>query len=164
MLINEAMASRYWPDEDPVGKRITVGSFGRPMSREIIGVVGDVRHTGLDSDPRPEFFVPHLQNPFGGMAIVVRATSDPDQLLTAAKDQIRAIYKDQPFYSINTMDALVTKSLGERRFNLLLLCAFAAIALLLAGIGIYGLISFSISQRTHADKEFAWRSEPKRAT
>jgi putative ABC transport system permease protein len=149
VLINEAMASRYWPDEDPVGKRITVGSFGRPMSREIIGVVGNVRHTGLDSDPRPEFFVPHLQNPFGGMAIVVRATSDPDQLLTAAKDQIRAIYKDQPFYSINTMDALVTKSLGERRFNLLLLCAFAAIALLLAGIGIYGLISFSISQRTH---------------
>jgi putative ABC transport system permease protein len=149
VLINEAMSRRYWPDEDPVGKKITVGSFGRPMSREIIGVVGDVRHTGLDSNPRPEFFVPHLQNPFGGMAIVVRATSDPDQLLTAAKDQIRAINKDQPFYSINTMDALLTKSLGERRFNLLLLCAFATIALLLAGVGIYGLISFSISQRTH---------------
>ncbi len=149
VLINEAMARRFWPDEDPVGKKITVGSFGRPMSREIIGVVADVRHTGLDSNPRPEFFVPHLQNPFGGMAIVVRTSSDPETLLPAAKDQIRAIYKDQPFYSINTMDALVSRSLGERRFNLLLLCAFASIALLLAGVGIYGLISFSISQRTH---------------
>ncbi|HEX5732214.1 MAG TPA: ABC transporter permease [Blastocatellia bacterium] len=149
VLINEAMARRFWPDEDPVGKRITVGSFGRPMSREIIGVVADVRHIGLDSDPRPEFFVPHLQNPFGGMAIVVRTSSDPETLLPAAKDQIRAINKDQPFYSINTMEALVSRSLGERRFNLLLICAFATIALVLAGVGIYGLISFSISQRTH---------------
>ena len=149
VLINESMAQRFWPDEDPVGKKITVGSFGRPMSREIIGVVGDVRHTGLDSNPRPEFFVPHLQNPFGGMAIVVRTSSDPAVLLSAAKDQIREINKDQPFYSINTMDELVSKSLGERRFNLLLLCTFATIALTLAGVGIYGLISFSISQRTH---------------
>jgi putative ABC transport system permease protein len=149
VLINESMARRFWPDEEPVGKKITVGSFGRPMSREIIGVVGDVRHTGLDSNPRPEFFVPHLQNPFGGMAIVVRTSSDPSAILSAAKDQIREINKDQPFYSINTMDALVSKSLGERRFNLLLLCTFAAIALALAGVGIYGLISFSISQRKH---------------
>ena len=149
VLINEAMARRFFPEEDPVGKKMTVGSFGRPMSREIIGVVADVRHTGLDSDPRPEFFVPHLQNPFGGMAIVVRTSSDPDALLPAAKEQIRAINKDQPFYSINTMEALVSRSLGERRFNLLLLCAFATIALVLAGVGIYGLISFSISQRTH---------------
>jgi putative ABC transport system permease protein len=149
VLINEAMARRFFPDEDPVGKKITVGSFGRPMSREIVGVVADVRHTGLDSNPRPEFFVPHLQNPFGGMAIVVRTISDPETLLPAAKEQIRAINKDQPFYSINTMDALVSRSLGERRFNLLLLCAFATIALVLAGVGIYGLISFSISQRTH---------------
>ena len=149
VLINESMARRFWPDEDPVGKKITVGSFGRPMSREIIGIVGDVRHTGLDSNPRPEFFVPHLQNPFGGMAIVVRASSDPAVLLSTAKEQIREINKDQPFYSINTMDALVSKSLGERRFNLLLLCTFATIALTLAGVGIYGLISFSISQRTH---------------
>ena len=149
VLINEAMARRFFADEDPVGKKITVGSFGRPMSREIVGVVADVRHTGLDSNPRPEFFVPHLQNPFGGMAIVVRTSSDPETLLPAAKDQIRAINKDQPFYSVYTMDALVSRSLGERRFNLLLLCAFAAIALVLAGVGIYGLISFSISQRTH---------------
>ena len=149
VLINEAMARRFFPEEDPVGKKITVGSFGRPMSREIVGVVADVRHTGLDSNPRPEFFVPHLQNPFGGMAIVVRTYSDPETLLPAAKEQIRAINKDQPFYSINTMDALVSRSLGERRFNLLLLCVFATIALVLAGVGIYGLISFSISQRTH---------------
>ena len=149
VVINEAMARRFFPEEDPVGKKFTVGSFGRPMSREIIGVVADVRHTGLDSNPRPEFFVPHLQNPFGGMAIVVRTSSDPDALLPAAKEQIRAINKDQPFYSINTMDALVSRSLGERRFNLLLLSSFALIALVLAGVGIYGLISFSISQRTH---------------
>ena len=85
VLINEAMARRFFPDEDPVGKKITVGSFGRPMSREIVGVVADVRHMGLDSNPRPEFFVPHLQNPFGGMAIVVRTYFGPGNIAARRK-------------------------------------------------------------------------------
>jgi putative ABC transport system permease protein len=149
VVINETMARRYWPEEDPIGKTIVVRSFGKPTPREIIGVVGDERHTGLDSDPRPEFFVPHLQNPFGSMTIVVRTNSDPLALLPSLKNEIWAINKDQPFYDIATMEQLVSGSLVERRFHLLLLGTFAAIALLLAGVGIYGLISFSTSQRTH---------------
>jgi putative ABC transport system permease protein len=149
ILINDSMARRFWPNDDPIGRKIVVGSFGKPMAREIIGVVGDSRHTGLDSNPRPEFFVPLLQNPFGSMTFVVKTSSDPIKLLPTLKSEIWSVNKDIPFYSIATMDQLISDSLGVRRFNLLLLGSFATIALVLAGVGIYGLISYSTGQRTH---------------
>ena len=149
VLIGETMARRYWPDEDPVGKKINLAFLGPPKIREIIGVVGDSRHTGLDSNPRTEIFLPHLQEPYGSMTYVVRARDDSAALLQAIKNEVWVINKDLPFASIATIEDLVSRSLGERRFNLLLLGSFAIIALTLACVGIYGLMSFSTSRRTH---------------
>ena len=148
-LIGETMARRFWPDEDPVGKKIKLAFLGQPKVREIIGVVGDARHTGLDSNPRTEIFLPHPQEPYGSMTYVVRTPRESAALLQAVKKEVWAVNKDLPFASIATIDELVSRSLGERRFNLLLLGSFAIIALTLASIGIYGLMSFSISRRTH---------------
>jgi putative ABC transport system permease protein len=149
VLIAEKMARRYWQDEDPVGKKIKLGFVGVPVIREIVGVVGDVRHKGLDSDPRIEIFLPHLQEPYGSMTYVVRTTKDPATTLQAVKGEVWKVNKDLPFASIATVDTLIARTLGERRFNLILLGSFAVIALMLAGVGIYGLISFSISRRVH---------------
>ncbi len=148
-LINETMARRYWPDEDPLGRKITARLFGQPISCEIIGVVGDVRHTGLDSNPRPELFRPHLQSPYGSMTYAVRAVGDPLALLPAVKKEIWAVNNRLPFTSTATVEQLVSRTLAARRFTLLLLGSFAALALLLAAVGIYGLISFTTRQRAH---------------
>ncbi|HKP85372.1 MAG TPA: ABC transporter permease [Blastocatellia bacterium] len=149
VLIGETMARRFWPDEDPVGKKIRLAFLGEAEVREVIGVVGDTRHEGLDSDPRTEIFLPHLQEPYGSMTYLIRTASEPSSLVQGVKNAVWAVNKDLPFSSIATVDELVSRSLGERRFNLLLLGSFALIALTLASIGIYGLISFSISRRTH---------------
>jgi putative ABC transport system permease protein len=148
-LINETMARRYLPGEEPVGKRITQRFRGQVTTSEIVGVVGDVRHAGLDSDPRPEIFMPHLQSPYGSMTYVVRAAGDPASILAAVKNEVWAVNKQQPFASVSTLERLVSRTLAERRFNLLLLGAFALMALALASVGIYGVISFSTSRRTH---------------
>ena len=148
VLINETLARRYFRDEDPVGKKIFV-RFGRPASREIIGVVADVRQTGLDSAPRPEVFLPHSQYPFGSMTFIVRASSDPASAIAAVKAQVWQGDPHQTFYNIATMEQLVSTTLAARRFNLLVIGTFALVALILASIGIYGVMSFSTSQRTH---------------
>ncbi len=148
-LISETMARRYWPDEDPLGKKITARLFGQPINCEIIGIVGDVRHTGLDSDPRAELFRPHLQSPYGSMTYVVRTAADPLTLLPAVKKEIWAINRNLPFTSTATIEQLVSRTLDQRRFTLFLLSSFAALALLLAGVGLYGLISFTTRQRMH---------------
>jgi putative ABC transport system permease protein len=143
------MARRHWPGESAVGKKIIVRRLSKPVAREVVGVVGDVRHTGLDSEPRPELFLHSPQNPFGSMTFVVRTSGDPSALLQAVKSEVWAVNKNLPFYSTATMEGLVSATLKERRFSLLLLGAFAVVALVLAGVGIYGLISYSTAQRTH---------------
>lgn len=147
-VINDVMARRHWPNENPIGKRFTAGTAWR-ITYEVVGIAGAVRNAGLASQTRPEYFTAHSQDPSGSMIFVVRTSQDPIHLLPAIKNRIWEVNKAQPFYQIATMEELLAATLEERRFSLLLLSCMAALALVLATVGIYGVISFSISQRTH---------------
>jgi len=153
-LINETMARRLWPAETPVGQRISFTAAGQNVTAEIVGVVGAVRPTGFDSEPRPEFYLHYPQSPAGLITIFVRTAGDPAPLLPSVKAQIREVNRNQTFLSVNTIAQLVDKTTAQRRFNLLWLGAFAVLALVLATVGLYGLISFSTVQRT---REFGVR-------
>lgn len=153
-LINEAMARRWWPGADPVGRRITVGVAGRPVSREIVGVVGGVRQDGLAREPRPELFVPHAQSGFGSMTFVVNARGDAATLLPSLRAALWELRPDLPIYDSATLNSLLQGTVAARRFVTVLLSAFALIALLLALVGIYGVMSFATGQRS---REFGIR-------
>ena len=147
-LVSESLVRRYFPDEDPIGKRIAV-MFDGGQSREIVGVVADVRHDGLQAAPREEMYMPHAQFPFGSMSIVVRTAGDPASLLPLLQRAVWDVNRNQAIYAATTMEALVGMSLTERRFNLALIGSFAGLALLLAAVGVYALISYSTSRRAN---------------
>jgi putative ABC transport system permease protein len=149
-VINHTMAVRYWPADDPIGKRVSFRSYGGNFTTEIVGVVGDTHTAGLEIEPKPEIFVSHASS-IGypnSMTYFVRTATDPLSLLPAVKEKIREGDKNLAFSSIATIDQLVEQSLNRRRFNLLLLASFAVLALILAGVGLYGLISYMTAQRT----------------
>ena len=145
-VINEYMKNRFWPSDDPIGRRVLLADAQAPI--EIVGVVGDVRHTALDTPPRPELFVPHAQRPTGSMTYFVRGTGDVISTLGAAQEEIWALQPLQSFYQVSTVDDLIAHTLAARRFSMLLLTVFAAIAVIMAAGGIYSVISFSVNQRT----------------
>jgi predicted permease len=149
-IVSEALVRRHWPDESPLGKRIKLSGGGSPPPlRTIVGVVADVRHGGLHEPPRPTVYVPHAQSPTGANAFVIRTTGDP----LAALGQVRATFREinaaMPLASTTTLESLLDDSLRERRFHLALLGAFAVVALLLAALGVYGVMSHATSERTH---------------
>ena len=151
VVINEAMAHKYWPDEEAIGNRVAFnrGSDGQPLWREIVGVVKDVKHIALDSDSKPAMYFSVNQYPSPFMTVVARTTGDPLQLVAAARSEVRAVDKDQPISNVKTMEQLLDNSISTRRFNMLLLSIFAGVALLLAAVGIYGVMSYSVAERTH---------------
>ena len=150
-VINAEMAQRHFAGEDPVGKRLSLRvalGEGEPAWREIVGVVGDVKHFGLDAEVRPEIYVPYAQQPTSAMTMVVRAAVDPAGLTGAVRDEIKAIDKDLPVHSVATLESYVDRSVARRRFSTVLLMAFGVIALALAAIGVYGVMSYTVAERT----------------
>ncbi|MEK6286989.1 MAG: ABC transporter permease [Acidobacteriota bacterium] len=145
IIINETMARMFFPNEEPLGKRIRI--IASPWLT-IVGVVGDIRHMGLNTRPNPEMYLSDLQEPDPSMAVMVRTSSDPLKLAAVVREQVMAIDKDQPV-AITTMDQIFSDSVGAQRFNMLLLSIFGALALVLAVVGVFGVINYSVTQRTH---------------
>ena len=146
-IINQDLARIYFSNEDPVGKRITFDDGQSWLS--IVGIVGDVKQLGLDSTAKPEVYFPYLQVTSPSMSIVVRTSAEPSSLAAAVKSQIQMVDKDLPITAAKTMEQLLAESVSGRRFNMLLLTVFAAVALVLAVVGIYGVMSYTVTRRTH---------------
>jgi putative ABC transport system permease protein len=151
IVINEAMAHAFWPNEDPVGKRMAIGESSKDTSwRTIVGVVGSVRHAGLTEEPVPCAFIDYRQDleSWSRMAFVMKTSTEPSSLTSTVRSSLVAIDPQQPVYAIEPLEKLIEGSVAPRRFVMSLIGSLAFVALALALVGIYSVISFSVSERT----------------
>ena len=152
-VIDQEFVRRYWPSDDPIGKRFT---FGPPDGVtdttqnewiEVVGVVGHTAHEGLDADPRLQLYLPYRQVPQAFMAVAVRTTGSPERYVNLARSAVRSVDPDQPISAVSNMEELLSQAVGQRRLSMMLLSLFSGIALVLASVGIYGVMSYSVTQR-----------------
>jgi putative ABC transport system permease protein len=158
VVVNSYLAGKYWPGEDPIGKRITFGNpQDNPAWLTVVGVVKNTARSQWISPPEEEVFLPYLQNPlyiesptapYAYLTLVVRTSGDPAALLPSIRAAIRSLDKSVPISEVETMDKVVSESTAQSRFYLVLLSVFAIVAVILAGVGIYGVMSYSVSRRT----------------
>ena len=148
VIVNQAFVKKYFRDGEALGKRISRDDTN-PKWATIVGVVADIKHRGLDTEAQPEYYLPHTQGPDREMVLTVRSAQDARTIARAIRDELRNIDPDIPLASVRTLDTVVADSIAPRRLSIVLLSAFSGIALLLASVGMYGVISFLVVQRTH---------------
>jgi putative ABC transport system permease protein len=150
-IVNRTFAQKWFPNEDAIGKRITFSDVRKPDIKwiTIVGVVGDMRHRGLDVEPKPEYYSPHPQNAYRGMILAVRSAQDPRTLTSAIRSELRRLDPELPAANVRTLEDVASESIAPRRLSVTLLGVFAVMALILASVGIYGVMSFLVVQRTH---------------
>jgi len=147
VIISEAMARRFWPGENPIGKRLTPSFHSQQGPREIVGIVGDVKTSGLDVDASAMMYMPFKQAPMPFMSFVVRTASNPEGLIQPVSRAIYSIDKEQALTNVETMEQVLRKSMSSRRFNMTLLLTFAGVALMLAAVGVYGVMNYTVTLR-----------------
>jgi len=150
-IIDETMERKFWADEDPIGKRISFqrDPQGNPIWREVVGVVGHVKHKGLEGDSPVQYYIPHRQVPVNSVFLVARTAVDPASLAGAVRGSIQEVDRELPVFRVTTMERMVADSMTQRRFMMTLLGVFAFVALILASVGLYGVMSYSVTHRTN---------------